>query len=205
MKAKQAGFTLVEIAIVLVIIGLLLGGVLKGQELINQARIKNVTNDFNGITAAVYTYQDRYKQLPGDDPAASGRWAGSGSGDGDGAVEAVATNPASTPASNEDGAFWRHLRQAGLIAGDAASPLPPLNAVNGQITVLNATLATDANGLLRLVVCSAGVLGKLAEAVDSQIDDGRPNTGTVRSRANVAAPGLYVDDGSTSYDVCKNI
>ena len=67
MKTKQAGFTLVEIAIVLVIIGLLLGGILKGQEMITQAKIKNVVNDFNGITAAVNSYQDRYRALPGDD------------------------------------------------------------------------------------------------------------------------------------------
>ena len=50
---KQAGITLVEIAIVLVIIGLLLGGVLKGQEIITNAKIKNLENDFNGITAAI--------------------------------------------------------------------------------------------------------------------------------------------------------
>ena len=54
MRKMQSGFTLVEIAIVLVIIGLLLGGVLKGQELITQAKIKNVANDFNGLTAAIY-------------------------------------------------------------------------------------------------------------------------------------------------------
>ena len=75
MKTKQAGFTLVEIAIVLVIIGLLLGGILKGQEMITQAKIKNVVNDFNGITAAVNSYQDRYRQLPGDDLNAATRWA----------------------------------------------------------------------------------------------------------------------------------
>ena len=63
-KRMQAGFTLVEIAIVLVIIGLLLGGILKGQEMITQARIKNVVNDFNGITAAYFAYQDRYRSRP---------------------------------------------------------------------------------------------------------------------------------------------
>ena len=80
----QRGFTLVEIAIVLVIIGLLLGGVLKGQEMITQARIKNIINDFNGITAAVYAYQDRYRALAGDDVSAKARWAATASGDGDG-------------------------------------------------------------------------------------------------------------------------
>src|SRR4249919_3005072 len=71
---RQAGFTLVEIAIVLVIIGLLLGGILKGQEMITQARIKNVINDFNGITAAYASYQDRYRAIPGDDAGAQARW-----------------------------------------------------------------------------------------------------------------------------------
>src|SRR6266581_2299408 len=76
-RSAQPGFTLVEIAIVLVIIGLLLGGILKGQEMITQAKIKNVINDFNCLTAAMNSYQDRYRSLPGDDINAAGRWAGS--------------------------------------------------------------------------------------------------------------------------------
>src|SRR2546425_1241422 len=63
---KAQGFTLVEIAIVLVIIGLLLGGILKGQEMITQAKIKNSIADFSGISAAYHGYQDRYP--------ASGSW-----------------------------------------------------------------------------------------------------------------------------------
>ena len=74
MKHTQKGFTLVEIAIVLVIIGLLLGGILKGQEMITQAKIKNVVADFSGISAAYYGYQDRYRAIPGDDPNAATRW-----------------------------------------------------------------------------------------------------------------------------------
>ena len=67
---KQSGFTLVEIAIVLVIIGLLLGGILKGQELINSAKVKNLANDFRVIPTYVYGFQDKFKALPGDDSAA---------------------------------------------------------------------------------------------------------------------------------------
>jgi prepilin-type N-terminal cleavage/methylation domain-containing protein len=66
MKSRQAGFTLVEIAIVLVIIGLLLGGVLKGQELINSAKVKNFATDFRNVPLFIYGYQDKYKALPGD-------------------------------------------------------------------------------------------------------------------------------------------
>ena len=67
MKRQQSGFTLVEIAIVLVIIGLLLGGILKGQELINSAKVKNLANDFRVIPTYIYAFQDKYRSIPGDD------------------------------------------------------------------------------------------------------------------------------------------
>ena len=63
MKKQQSGFTLVEIAIVLVIIGLLLGGVLKGQELINSAKVKNLAQDFKTIDLYIYGYQGHVKLL----------------------------------------------------------------------------------------------------------------------------------------------
>ncbi len=87
-NSTQGGFTLVEIAIVLVIIGLLLGGILKGQEMITQAKIKNIVNDFNGITVAVTSYQDRYRAIPGDDRNATVRWTvqNPASGNGDGVI-----------------------------------------------------------------------------------------------------------------------
>ena len=86
MKRTQRGFTLVEIAIVLVIIGLLLGGILKGQEMITQAKIKNIVADFSGVSAAYYGYQDRYRAIPGDDPNAATRWSGATAGGGNGQV-----------------------------------------------------------------------------------------------------------------------
>lgn len=67
---KASGFTLIELAIVLVIIGLLLGGVLKGQELINSAKAKSLAADFKNVQVYVYGYQDKYRALPGDDAAA---------------------------------------------------------------------------------------------------------------------------------------
>ncbi|HIQ40218.1 MAG TPA: type II secretion system protein, partial [Sulfurivirga caldicuralii] len=67
MKARQQGFTLVEIAIVMVIIGLLLGAVFKGQELVEQAKIKNTVKKIDEVRAAIYVYDDRYDALPGDD------------------------------------------------------------------------------------------------------------------------------------------
>ena len=63
---QQRGFTLIEIAIVLVIIGLLLGGVLKGQELIQSARVRNLISQQDGVKAAYFGFLDRYRALPGD-------------------------------------------------------------------------------------------------------------------------------------------
>src|SRR5437773_3297415 len=87
-SSAEAGFTLVETTIVLVIIGLLLGGILKGQQMITQAKIKNIVNDFNGITVAVTSYQDRYRAIPGDDQNATTRWTtqAPGKGNGDGVI-----------------------------------------------------------------------------------------------------------------------
>src|SRR2546428_433572 len=97
MTKRMQGFTLVEIAIVLVIIGLLLGGILKGQEMITQAKIKNVIADFSGVSAAYHGYQDRYRAIPGDDPNAATRWASMTNpapvqGDGNGIVSCTYNN-----------------------------------------------------------------------------------------------------------------
>ena len=69
IQKRQSGFTLVEIAIVLVIIGLLLGGILKGQQLINSARVRNMADQNSGVQAAYYGFIDRFRQVPGDMPA----------------------------------------------------------------------------------------------------------------------------------------
>jgi len=63
---KTRGFTLVELAIVLVIIGIILGAILKGQELINNAKVKRLQNDLRGLEAAIWTFYDRYGRFPGD-------------------------------------------------------------------------------------------------------------------------------------------
>ncbi|MCK9388123.1 MAG: prepilin-type N-terminal cleavage/methylation domain-containing protein [Sulfuritalea sp.] len=221
MRSRQSGFTLVEIAIVLVIIGLLLGGVLKGQELINSAKIKNLGSDLNGISAAVYGYQDRFKALPGDDATAATRWTGTASGDGNTTV-AGAFNSAT--AGDESRLFWQHLRLAGFIGGDTTSTAQPINAIGGITGVqFGAGNQAVGAGLAGLVICHTNVLGRIAESLDNQLDDGKPNGGAVKSWkqsglvavdggtaqvditvAGAKAPdATYVDDGTTMYTVCK--
>jgi prepilin-type N-terminal cleavage/methylation domain-containing protein len=200
MKSVQAnsqrGFTLVEIAIVLVIIGLLLGGILKGQEMITQAKIKNIVADFSGVSAAYYGYQDRYRAIPGDDPNAGTRW-GATPGGGNGQVGGKYN---SQTATDESRLWWDHLRRTGILGvqtGDAGSPVGPA-----------------LGGFVSLIVCSANLPDKIAIAVDTQMDDGVPNTGTVRGQLHTGGPNpdistsaasAFAETGANVYTLCRSV
>jgi prepilin-type N-terminal cleavage/methylation domain-containing protein len=211
MKAQQKGFTLVEIAIVLVIIGLLLGGILKGQEMITQAKIKNVIADFSGISAAYHGYQDRYRAIPGDDPGAT-RWTGAVAGDGNGVV-AGAYNATTASPEPESRLWWDHLRRSGFVAGSGAQQ--PFNAVAGMIGVQTGDAAgsTTLGGFSGLIICSANLPDKIGIAVDVQVDDGASNAGSVRSLLQTspnqsivngsAPPANYQETGTNTYVLCR--
>ena len=219
MKRTQKGFTLVEIAIVLVIIGLLLGGILKGQEMITQAKIKNVVADFSGISAAYYGYQDRYRAIPGDDLNAAGRWTtptAAVAGDGNGVV-AGGYNAACATATDESCQWWDHLRRAGFVAGSGKTQ--PFNAVTGLLGVQTGNGATPPVAVLGgfggLIVCSAGLPDKIAIAVDTQMDDGAIGTGTVRGQLHTGGPNpsinlvvdatAYEETGTKVYTLCRSL
>jgi prepilin-type N-terminal cleavage/methylation domain-containing protein len=212
---KKAGFTLVEIAIVLVIIGLLLGGILKGQEMITQAKIKNVIADMSGVSAAMYGYQDRYRALPGDDNKAD-RWTGATKGGGDGVISGKWT-----AAAGEAIHFWDHLRRAGFVSGSGAEN--PFNAVSGKMGVQTGNGDTPPVGVLSdgettptlfsgLLLCSGNLPDKIAISVDSQMDDGLGKKGSVRSMKAAgnpadldAAAATYSEDGVSTYTVCRQM
>ena len=217
MKRNQSGFTLIEIAIVLVIIGLLLGGVLKGQELINSARVKNLATDFRNLPVLIYGYQDKYKALPGDDINAVSHVAATTNGNGNGIINGKWD---STTATDETQLFWQDVRLAGLAPGPTSgADLLPTNSAGGIIGITNGTV-TD-NPVLGLngtyVICSAGILGKFANQLDIQMDDGNTTTGSMRVIANNAgarpmavqqtAIDLSTAAGSdaTTYTVCMGV
>ena len=222
MNKQQSGFTLVEIAIVLVIIGLLLGGVLKGQELITQAKIKNVANDLNGVSAAVYAYQDRYKAIPGDDLKATtvARWGATMlGGDGNGTVNTGATVASFNSTNAETLYFWQHLRASGLISGDSASAALPQNAAGGVMGIQDGAGSTAPAKLSGLVVCTSNLEGKMAGAIDSQMDNGKPDSGQIlgflqtgsvtpdsaEQTRNAAATVYDEADTSKLYTICKRL
>lgn len=121
---RESGFTLVELAIVLVIIGLIVGGVLVGQDLIKAAEIRTVISDVEKFNAAANTFRTKFDGYPGDIPAARASQAGFQSdpdatalnGNGNGRIENITGTVAEIAnPGGETTLFWRHLTQAGLI------------------------------------------------------------------------------------------
>lgn len=210
MEPTQKGFTLIEIAIVLVIIGLLLGGVMKGQELITQSKIRSVEKEFDGVTVAVLGYRERYKALPGDDAQTEARWISSGKGDGDGRIGGDFN---SVTATDESRLLWQHLRAAGLVTGHTVPTQQPANAAGGIIGVQTDIGSGTTKLLEGTVVCTTNLPAAVANAIDAAQDEGLPDKGSVRgfkqSASNTpdysTAPGAYADDGKTLYTLCKQI
>ena len=209
MKNQQSGFTLVEIAIVLVIIGLLLGGVLKGQELINSAKVKNMANDFRNVPLFIYGYQDKYKRLPGDDSGASTRFgAAANAKDGDGKGSINGSWDSDTMA-DESAFFWQHVRLANLAPGstdftDKGTASLPTNAEGGRVGIQMTAPIKGMTGTY--YVCSQSIPYKLAAQLDTTLDDGNGTTGTVRAQAgaatNSANDGIAYAAANATYTVC---
>ncbi len=116
------GFTLIELAIVLLVMGMIAGAVFKGQDLIESARIRSVVNDFNRFRLAVVMYQETYGMLPGDDSRASVHLGSSvTSGNGNGIID-----------KQEQDAFWDHLHKSGNLN----SPTSPSSKMGGRYTAV---------------------------------------------------------------------
>lgn len=213
---KQKGFTLIEIAIVLVIIGLLVGGVLQGQELIENSRVKQAVKDMNGTAAAIFAYQDRYGRLPGDDgnaaalAARGATWTGVSAGNANGRIQ-INANQTFTGAG-EGQELWQHLKAAGFISGnpaDAGILALPTNAWGGLMGV---TTAAMGNNLTGTKVCLSQVPGSAAISIDNELDDGLGVSGRLRATlgtsgvntnpTNAAGP-VYSEDNV--YTICRRI
>ena len=181
MQKKQQGFTLIEIAIVLVIIGLLLGGVLKGQELIQNARVRNVIALQDGVKAAFFGFQDRYRGIPGDYTGAAANIPNAGTtcvGDGNSLIDAT----------GEPVCAWYHLSRAGFITGNytgtgaASATNSPSNPFGGLMQLIfdsvyaNVGTATNVHNVKTGTNIPATTLAE----VDRKIDDGVPDTGSFR-------------------------
>ena len=206
MNARNAaGFTLIEIAVVLVVIGLLVGAVLTGQELIASARVRNLADTNAGIQSAYFAFVDRYRRIPGDwNAAEAGEALGvtvAGGGNDNGRIDNESGSEWAEP-----NALWEQLAKAGFLQGDfrggsdTPSPtnqLAPLNPFN-RVMVLGRTddyLHAGGAPPVRLnLVLGRGIPVELARELDTKVDDGVPDTGVLR---------LTVSSGATFGDAAE--
>lgn len=183
---RQRGFTLVEIAIVLVIIGLILGGVLKGQELIDSARVRTISNDMSGMRSAWFAFQDRYRAIPGDFSRASTQIAaGLADGNGDGKVKTAA----------EAAGVWQQLVASGFISGqydgsgggmstvtgnDCSTSTCPQNPYNGFYKIAYGNKGTGNTGEANEMYTGDQIPVNIILQLDLKVDDGVANAGDLR-------------------------
>ena len=226
-KQSQSGFTLVELAVVMIIIGLLIGGVLKGQELINNAQIAATVAQVKSVDAATTTFRDMYNGYPGDILNPGGRLpncTGVGgcdtAGTGDNRLNRA---PNAYGAADEAARFFVHLNAADLITG--INPNAPVPAswggvypsakiaggfhpgwTNGAAADFMAGAGVNALGGYYLTLHNTANIAPTADdgavspnqaaRIDIKIDDGQPNTGSVRAFGATCITGVIYTENS---------
>lgn len=197
------GFTLIEIAVVLVIVGLLIGGIMKGQDMISSAKVKNLGQDLRNVGTYAMAYQDKYRALPGDDNAAAAHVSGTAASTpgsvGNGLIEGAWN---STTDTDESFLFWQHVRLAGIAGGSTektAAEYIPKNANGGPIGVTS-TNPTSGTWSASLYACTSNVTGAMARQLDTTMDDGNTATGSLRVAGTNTA--LTPANDATNYTVC---
>lgn len=162
----RSGFSLVELSIVLVILGLLTGGILTGQNLIRAAEIKNGIRDLELYTSATVLFRDKYFHYPGDMANATDFW---GEADADPATCKV-TVSTDTSTCNGDGdgdtgghsgsvenlRFWQHLANAGLIEGQYTGAVDARGDGNGQLIGINVPQTMNSATMMTNVSSNGG-------------------------------------------------
>jgi prepilin-type N-terminal cleavage/methylation domain-containing protein len=186
---KQKGFTLIEIAIVLVIIGLLLGGVLKGQELITSARVRNLISQQDGVKAAFFGFLDRYRAYPGDYSQAVANipgCAGCQNGNNNGQITALGVAGAT---NHEQIVVWEHLSRAGFINGSytyaaaESTTSAPTNPYGRYLQMIYDNIYDGTPTTRHNLKTGNQIPSDILAEVDRKIDDGVANGGSFRFSA----------------------
>lgn len=196
MRSVSRGFTLIEISIVLVIVGLLAGAILKGQQMIENAKYKAFVKEIDSIRTAIATFQDQYKYLPGDFPRADSKLYAPGitilNGNGDGQI-----TWGSCDSAGEDSCLvWQHLIAAGLLTGDASLVLPTESQRATAVGGFYKNVATGAwsTGRIALILITVNIPGNFAQRLDDEFDDGKAISGKIACHSGTASNNWSASD-----------
>lgn len=184
---------MVELAIVLVVIGLILGGVFKGQSLIDSARVRSLANEVSGIRTAWYSFQERYRSVPGDFSRASTQIDSAAvPGNGNGRIDD----------GQERAGVWQQLSLAGLINGsfdgrqsasgsatdvECSATTCPKNPYNGFYKISYSAQAADAQDPTHEIFTGNRIPASILAELDVRLDDGLPTSGRFRVHRAYAA------------------
>jgi prepilin-type N-terminal cleavage/methylation domain-containing protein len=193
-NVSAKGFTLVEIAIVLMIIGLLIGGILRGQELITSARVRNIIDQKSAIQTAYIGFIDRYRARPGDLTTAQATMIGNGVGGGtwgDGIVFIESDSAYALGHLAATGFISCGACRAITVPGGANINNSPVNVFGGVVRIgdalgasrgANARWYSPTGDAPRRVVITTGasIPSQILAEVDRKGDDASPSTGSFR-------------------------
>ena len=198
---KTKGFTLIELTIVVVIVGLMTQMLLMGQSAIHNARVHDIITQQDGVRAAFMGFADRYRALPGDYAAASTSLAcvpACGNGNDNGRIDSAEATLA-----------WTHLSAAGYISGNYRMAGPTDTAPNDANTPRNVygafiTLGFDSaygNGSQAAhhnIKTGGMVPADILWEADVKMDDGLPYSGEFQADSaacvNTAQWSLLLND-----------
>jgi prepilin-type N-terminal cleavage/methylation domain-containing protein len=168
------GFSLIEIALVLIVVGVLAGAIFKGQDILEAAKIRATLNEIDRIRTATALYQDTFGQWPGNDPLATSRFGASvTNGQGNGVISGDETNQ-----------FWLHLAKAGHLSDDIA----PSSRLGGRFTV-EGDFTSKKNFLVLSGPENSGLLTpKQAASLKTKAGGNNPSSGLLHVTEGVGEP-----------------
>lgn len=185
------GTALINLCIVVIIVLIFFGAAIKGQAIIHNSKIKSLTNQHREILAAIYSYHDRYSYIPGDDPNAATRWAGTVAGNGNGfvavGVGSTGFNYTCAASGMEQCDLWNQLRLSKLIPGSGF--FNPKNAYGGHVAFSYYRI----QGLLAHWLAFQDIPHDVCRYLDEQSDDGNHSSGQIRGSGNydTATSGVF--------------